>query len=201
MKFLKKLALPFAAMLLFTAVGCKKTEYHFYTNIAQGGYEVTEKSYKTGSAIGGYSSLDGEYEEVDTTGYSAKSRLYYSAMGADAQLVVSCDFSKEGADANYSEFAKAIYNLIDNADKALSSTVKDSDIYNFNNAAPGEKIEISEITYDVLSIAYDVYNLTEKCYNPALYYNIHAYGFGGSYDFPQNSSQPGCVGSPVILKP
>ena len=110
-------------------------------------------------------------------------------MLADAQLVVAANFNADGAEEKYNAFAKSVGNTLNSIDKALSSTVQNSDIYKFNTAEAGSVLEISEITYQVLSIAKSVYKLTEGYYNPALYYNIQAYGFGGATARPENNSQ------------
>ncbi|MDE7439339.1 MAG: FAD:protein FMN transferase [Clostridia bacterium] len=188
MKFLKRLTLlPLICILPFTAVGCKKTTYHFYTNVPQSGFELVDKSFEVGEIISGLNVADRNFEEKDTSAYTSRNRLY-TAMGVDAQLIISADFTKEGAQDNYAAFTKSIFNLLENVEKALSPTVTGSDILNFNNAEAGETVEISHVTYEVLTIASDVYDLTEGYYNPALYYNVLAYGFGTARKYPQSAA-------------
>ncbi len=51
-------------------------------------------------------------------------------------------------------------------------------MYRFNQAEPGERVEIDYYTYDLLGIALDMYEATDGYYNPAVYYSVQAYGFG-----------------------
>ena len=189
MKFLKKLVFfTLACILIFAAVGCKKTVYGVYTNIPQGGYSITDKSFKLQGTVDGYVEPQREFENIDTSAYSSRYSRYYS-MAADAELIVAADFTQEGAVENYTEFVKEVGKTLDDISKALSPTVTKSDIYNFNNAEAGATVEISKITYEVLQQAIFVYELTEHCYNPALYYNVEAYGFGNAHKYPASPAE------------
>ncbi len=59
----------------------------------------------------------------------------------------------------------------------LSVYVDDSDISNFNGVSEGSTIEISKITYDVLTIAKEAYEKTNGLYNPAMYLLSDLWGF------------------------
>ena len=59
----------------------------------------------------------------------------------------------------------------------LSVYVDDSDISNFNGVSEGATIEISKITYDVLTIAKEAYEKTNGLYNPAMYLLSDLWGF------------------------
>lgn len=188
MNIIKRLAfLAFACILIFAAAGCKKTEYGVYTNIPQGGYTLTDKAFKLKGQINGYVADSGELESVDTLNYSARGIMGYE-MGAEWELVVFADFTADGADGDYKRFTDAVKAKLDETGKALSSTVTNSDVYKFNNAAAGDRVEISKITYDVLRLAYDIHAETEGFYNPALYYNVEAYGFGNNHKYPQSTA-------------
>ncbi len=151
-----------------------------------GAYTLEDKSF-TVEKIGGYTAPDPVYEEVDTSAYTS---IGYSfpAMYVEADVVVMDDFTKDAAQETYSLFKTEVNTLLKNISNCLSSTVENSDIYNFNNAAAGARLEISQITYEVLKEALAVHKLTEGFYNPALYYNINAYGFGSAHKIPENSS-------------
>ena len=177
-----------AALLL--SVGCgKKNEYTYYTNMPDGDYKILDKSYKSGGIIEGFSPAETDYETVDTAGYRQKYDYFY-AMATTAQLVVYSDFSSAETVTNYNNLSKAVMSKLYAIEKAISSTVTDSDIYNFNNAAAGARLEISRTAYEVLTEAKAVYGFTEGYYNPALYYNVQAYGFNGAddFEFPQKAS-------------
>lgn len=181
MNFLKRaVALGAAVASVFLIAGCGKTKYSFYTNMPDGSYEILDDTYKLGESIDGFlPNAQAEPQEFDTTNFKSYRKMWF-AMLTDAELVVSLNPDSEGEADKFNNFGTAVYNVLDGVDKAISSTVTGSDIYKFNSAAAGEKIEISQTAYEVLSIAEDMYTLTEGYYNPALYYNIQAYGFGGS---------------------
>lgn len=190
MKNFKRFAvLPLIFILIFAAAGCKKkAEYGFYTNMPQDGYTISDKSFRLRGQIGGYVSEDRVFEERDTSNYTSKGLSNYE-MGTYYDITVSADFTAEGAEEKFSAFkAKAVSTLAD-IGNALSTTATGSDIYNFNAAAAGEKVAVSEITYEVLTEAKRIYGLTDGCYNPALYYNVLAYGFGSDYNIPQSAAE------------
>lgn len=179
-----------AALLVSAAcsVGCDNRIYDVYTNIPQGDYEITDSSFRLGEGIGGYTAPDvDEGEPVDTSNYSGKG-TGFSAMFTQAELVVYTDFSADGAAERFTAFAKVVGSTVDGISKAVSSTVTDSDVYNFNNAPAGATVQVSETVYEILEQALAVYNLTECYYNPALYYNIQAYGFSSAESYPQTAA-------------
>ncbi|MDE7306898.1 MAG: FAD:protein FMN transferase, partial [Clostridia bacterium] len=121
--------------------------------------------------------------------FGAQQQFVNLAGVIGGELVVAADFTQENANEYYSQFTSAVGAKLDEIGKALSSTVKDSDINRFNNAEAGATVEISQITYEVLSLAKSVYDWTDKCYNPALYYNVEAYGFGNNHKYPQSTAE------------
>ena len=189
MKFkVKFILLPVVCIGLLLSVGCGSKKYTFYTNMADSDYAILDKSYINGGMIEGLTDIEGG-EEVDTANYTQKSNNFY-AMTAAAQLVVFSDFSTEDSATNFNNLSKAVMSKLYEIEKDLSSTITGSDVYNFNNADAGEQLEISRITYEVLSEAKAVYDFTDNFYNPALYYNVQAYGFGGAedYEYPKKTS-------------
>ena len=187
MKYLKRALLLLACATLLICVGCKTETYYFYTNIPSGGFEISDKNYKLNAIIDGCTYVAPSYE-VDKFEYTVKNRQYW-AMAANAEMVVAVDLSQEDAEDRYTQFYTAVGKALTDIDNALSSTIKTSDIYYFNEKGAGAEIEISEIAYTVLSTALKVYKMTDGYYNPALYYNIQAYGFGGAADYPHNAAQ------------
>ncbi len=171
---------------LFCA-GCNGKTFSIYTNMPEGSFEISDKNYTLGGIIPGY--VPTEKEVLPSAeNFTSKRRMYYS-MTSNAELVVSADFTAEGAEDKYSEFVSAVGAELSAIDKALSVTVVNSDVSKFNNAAAGETVEISHTAYKVLNLAKSVYDLTSGYYNPALYYNVFAYGFGGAYDYPKDESE------------
>ena len=58
-------------------------------------------------------------------------------MLSPAELVVSADFSADGAESRFNEFTAVVGATLDNIDKCLSHAVENSDITKFNNAQAG----------------------------------------------------------------
>ena len=77
--------------------------------------------------------------------------------------------------------------MIDRVD-ALANTTYDgsklgdyqlptSDVYRYNMASQGDKLEIAKETYDMLLLARDMYEVTEGAFNPAVYRLVDLWGF------------------------
>ncbi len=104
-------------------------------------------------------------------------RATYSKFNTTASLVVTDNFNlQENNDKlrSLSDEVKAYLNQLENS---LSTSVSTSCISRFNAAEAGETIEIDSLTYEVLSLAIDCYELTGGYYNPAVYYSVDLYGF------------------------
>lgn len=188
MKLFKRIAPVIACLALIACTGCNKPTYRFYTNIPQGGFEIHNKSFEPGGTIGGFTPSAPEYVEEDVSGYASVG-YRITVMQTEVNFVVSNNFDSAGAKQKYEDFCKAVVAELKSLDSAISTAVTYSDINNFNNAAPGEEIEILQTSYEILSLAKDMYEKTEGYYNPALYYNIHAYGFGAAQTYPTNASE------------
>ena len=102
-------------------------------------------------------------------------------MYTDATVAISANFEAEGAQDRFNSFLAEFKTTIDDIDKSLSTSVVNSDVSRFNAAAAGEKVQISKTAYEVISEAKRIYEVTEGYYNPALYYNVLAYGFGDNH--------------------
>ncbi|MDE7082437.1 MAG: FAD:protein FMN transferase [Clostridia bacterium] len=190
MKLLKKalsaLAVIFAVVC---AAGCNNKTYELYTNMPDG-YELLDKSFKT-NLIDGYVPTERGGEAPDSTGYTTKGITYFS-MYTDATIAVSDDFKEDTDKEKFADFTteegkkfisftQAVKQQLDDIDKALSTSVINSDVSKFNAADAGEKVQISKTAYEVISEAKRIYEMTEGYYNPALYYNVLAYGFGDNH--------------------
>ena len=181
--------LPACALALILPAGCNNKSYGVYTNMPESSYEICDKSFKLAESIAGFTGEDTQYESIDTSNYTAKSRETGYAMSAFAEWVVYDDFSVEGAESKYNEFNDKVRKKLKEIENALSTTNPVSDIYRFNTEQAGARFEIKQITYEVLSEAKHVYDLTGGFYNPALYYNVQAYGFGGADDYPKTKAE------------
>lgn len=200
MKFKKFLAIPLClTALCLTACGSSENSeikdsgssegMMFYTNIPQGKFSLLDDSFALGEIIGGYKgNHTTQIPSIDISNYSQHSAtLYY--MNADAELLVQDDFTKKGAEEKFVSFRNEVKDLLSDVTKSLSSTVEDSDIDKFNKKHAGGEIEVSKVSYEVLSLAKSVYEFTDGSYNPALYYNIQAYGFGGAKTHPKTKDE------------
>lgn len=95
-------------------------------------------------------------------------------MSTSADLLVSAkDFSQEKFDG----LAQSVENFLAATEKSLSLGKKNSCIYKFNRAAAGERVEIDQTAYAVLSEAMAVYELTDGYYNPGVWHSANAYRF------------------------
>ena len=187
-----KLLFPFAFAAVVFSAGCggseKQKNYTLFTNMPDGQYSVIAEQYTQGGKISGYTGDIDNQPFTPPENYSHK-RMYYNYMFADAELIVADDFTAEGAEAKFNEFSAKVNDVLKDVQSALSSGFKNSDIWKFNEYVAGAEYEISAITYEVLSLALSVHELTGGYYNPALYYNIQEYGFNGSYDSPESAEQ------------
>lgn len=182
MKLLKKALPALAAIFAVTcAAGCNNKTYEVYTNMPDG-YEIKDSSFKVGELIGGFTPYERGGEAPDCTGFDekAKGRTYFS-MYTDASVAVFSNFSAEGEQDKLNSFFADVKNTLDDIESSLSTSATNSDISRFNAAEAGEKVQISKTAYEVISEAKRIYGITEGYYNPALYYNVYAYGFGDNH--------------------
>ncbi|MCD8295231.1 MAG: FAD:protein FMN transferase [Clostridia bacterium] len=127
-------------------------------------------------------------------------------MDAAASLSVTVDPSRteEGyADKVRGEFDELVAEsneILGTLDKDLSTSLTSSEladlestedvtycVYRFNQADPGDSVQIDYYTYDLLRIALEMYEKTDGYYNPAVYYNVIAYGFGEDGTYPEKA--------------
>lgn len=80
-------------------------------------------------------------------------------------------------DARTEEVVTELNTLFKGIENSLSVEVKTSYVTKFNEADAGERITIDETTYEVLSIAMEMYELTDGAYNPAVGHLVDLWGF------------------------
>lgn len=145
--------------------------------------------------------LCGAFSSCKSEDTSDKPDLYKNlyAMGTTATVVAPDalptppegqslpDGVTDGSSA-FEKYTEDLYTMLSRAEGSLSASVNTSCVYTFNEAAPGERVEVDKLTYDVLSIARDMYILTDGYYNPAVYYSVDLYGFA-----KRASGTPGAV--------
>lgn len=148
-------------------------KYKVKTNISEGQYTILSSDFTAESIA------VSDYEEkplpAEKENYTDKERIYYS-MNTTARLVVAADFNEENT-RNFNSLSQEITQTLSDIENSLSATIKTSYVNKFNDASAGEKVQIDKITYEVLSLAKQMYEFTEGYYNPAVYYSVEAYGF------------------------
>ena len=111
----------------------------------------------------------------------------FYAMNNVATVVVHDNFRvRENAD-KFNKFVAEASRLLNDIENSISATRTTSCIYKFNEAEAGARVQLDNHAYNVLSVAKSVYELTDGYYNPAVYYNVQAYGFNGG-EFPQTDA-------------
>ena len=113
---------------------------------------------------------------------------YFFAMAADAVMNIPSAVQSEREEDCYKIYG-ATRKVLAEIDESLSSTLKSSCVYKFNQAPAGAKVEIDETAYKVFGLAKSVYEITEGFYNPAVYYYVIAYGFGGAMSYPDTAEE------------
>ncbi len=93
-KIIKFISIISACLAVALFSGCGK-RYTFYTNIPEGGYQITDDAFKADGVIEGGTYQETPYEKENTDAFSADGRIFY-CMGAEAKLTVAADFTKDG---------------------------------------------------------------------------------------------------------
>ncbi len=118
----------------------------------------------------------GESSDGDTSSYSTQGE-YYNVFGTVGTLAVSADFNNSEVVANFNNLCDAVGDFLSELENTLSTAVSTSSISRFNSAAAGTEVQIDELTYNVLSEAIYMYEITDGYYNPAVYYSVDLFGF------------------------
>jgi len=119
------------------------------------------------------------YVKNTTTQYFSTSTIATVFYGGDTGVNLS--------DTNAA--LSSAYDIEGKIDSLLSASKEGSDVYNFNSAAAGEKVEIDKITYDALSRCQTLYSLTGGAYNPAVYLLVDLWGFTPRFSSSSSASE------------
>lgn len=116
-------------------------------------------------------------------GQSVQNPVSYSnytfVMGTEASILLSDadNFqSQQKKDAAVQLWSDVKAMLLD-VEASISVSVENSYVCKFNQAEAGEEVEIDRTTYEVFTLALEMYEKTEGYYNPAVYYSVDLYGF------------------------
>lgn len=120
---------------------------------------------------------------------TSKGNYWPFIMHTDATVAVFDDFTVEENESKFYEFKDEVQALLNGIEDSLSATKSSSYVTKFNNAEAGATVQLDEHAYNVLKIAYDMYEFTEGYYNPAVYYSVQAYGFNGSSKVPASAAE------------
>lgn len=161
--------------------GCGGGKYSVYTNLPEGSFSITDKSFTLAQALGAVPAFTSG--EASAAPLKASGTTFYDIMASDADISVSYE-DKPAAAALYKSFIAEVGEALDRVNNSLSVSVADSSLNAFNAAAAGETVEIDEISYEVLAIAMSAYEFTSGYYNPAVYYSAEAYGFLNAVGLP-----------------
>ena len=121
-------------------------------------------------------SANAEDDVTDSYSY-----VFY-VFGTEATLAVFDNFATQESQDKVIALKDEIGELLISIESKFSTSVKGSDIYNFNAAQPGARVEIDKDTYTVLGMALDMYEETDGAYNAGVYYSVDLYGFATRTD-------------------
>lgn len=185
----KIFALAASAFICAIALsGCNRAEYNLYTNLSKGDF-VYDKNYAVNLIEGGaFGDLKADKAE-NTQDFTGKTKSWFGIINTDltATLVISDNFNEPATLENFNLLCGEVGEVLDDMNYSLSATVEGASIYNFNNAAAGAEVELTRTAYTVLDMTQRIYEFTEGYYNPAVYYSVQAYGFGGAEAYPQTA--------------
>lgn len=130
--------------------------------------------------VGNVAITDSEYEEYKDY------ELYYGRSAIPTDDTIAAEYSENYRDYRGNIFANTIeYRLTlmgtdtetvknkifeqwEAIEKAVSLADRDSELSKFNSASAGEQIEISELTFEMLEEAIEVYKETDGAFNPSV---------------------------------
>ena len=75
-----------------------------------------------------------------------------------------------------------VKSILEDVERSVSLAFEDSDIARFNALPAGNSMPISRITAEILSVAFDVYDLTDGLYDPTVYPLVDLWGFSPRFN-------------------
>lgn len=107
---------------------------------------------------------------------------YFFRTTADLRLWAGEEGTPSAEEAQ--RVSEQTQSLLRELENSLSVT-QPSPVTDFNDAAPGETVELDKASYDVFTLAQTLYEETGGCYDPSVYHSVESYGF---YNY--NSGDP-----------
>lgn len=180
-----------AAVFAVAICGCtknpqnEKPQIDFYTNATCDVQICYDAAFSHTIAGGNFS----RGEKTPCAGLENKTKVKYGVMSSDATISVSADFTPE-TEARFESLCEEVASVLTAVDNSLSITLPNSCVSRFNAAEAGARVEIDEITYEVLETAKAVHAFSEGYYNPSVYYSVQAYGFNGAANAGEERTLP-----------
>lgn len=111
------------------------------------------------------------------TSYTAKTYSSTSHFNSITNLTLFSNYKKKENVNKFNEVKKIVIDDLTEIENTISTSVEGSDVYKFNNANAGEKVEISSLTYFLLERAKEYHALTGGAFNPSVYNLCDLWGF------------------------
>lgn len=118
---------------------------------------------------------------IDVSGYVGVQYTSYDYF--NTYVTVACYIPEDRKQEFETLWNTGILPLCEEVENTLSSDVPASDVARFNSAEAGQTVQISQMTYDVLSLAKTAYEETDGAYNPALANSVDLWGFSSRFNY------------------
>ncbi|MCD8309388.1 MAG: FAD:protein FMN transferase [Clostridia bacterium] len=119
----------------------------------------------------------GGCSQEENNGITRYNKTIY-IFGTSADLVLYGDFNSDEAQSAATEFGIMVEDYLFQLEAEISTSYTTSYVYAFNAAAAGETVELSKDTYNILSVALEMYSETDGYYNAGVYNSVNLFGFG-----------------------
>ena len=108
---------------------------------------------------------------------TAQAYEMYGIFGTQSAVVVYADYGDRSQSANVAKATAEIEAVFTEIDAAVGLNYEDSDVSRFNRADAGATLEITKITYELLTRAKELYEYTDGAYDPAVGLLVDLWGF------------------------
>jgi thiamine biosynthesis lipoprotein len=121
---------------------------------------------------------------------TSKRKTSYNHFNTICFAVVFDDFNSNSALARFENTWQEIDAMLTLLERKLSVNIVGSDIYKFNESKCGERVAISNLTGEIVSKAFEMYELTEGAYNPAVSNLVDLWGFSPRFLNNEDKKMP-----------
>lgn len=115
-------------------------------------------------------------------GVTGKAYDLYGFFGTQSRIALYADFADGDQSANAEAALSEIEAAFAEIDGAIGLSVETSDVARFNGADAGTELEISAITFELLSLAKEMYAYTDGAYNPSVGLLVDLWGFSPRFN-------------------